>query len=55
MLVAMLGVLNASTSCPVGMSNVRMIESVDVVKSQRESFEKAYRELKAVRRKELAN
>ena len=41
--VATLAVLKASTSWPVGMSNVRIIESVDVVSSQRESFEKACR------------
>ena len=42
MLVAMLVVRNASTNRPVGMSKVRMVESMDVVRSQRESGENAY-------------
>ena len=40
-LVAMLDVRNASTSWPVGTSNVRMIESWEVVMTQRESDENA--------------
>ena len=35
-----LGVLNASIIRPVGISNVRMIESRDAATSQRESGEK---------------
>jgi hypothetical protein len=41
MLVATLPVLNASMRRPLGTSNVRMIESRDVVTSQRESGENA--------------
>lgn len=39
-LVATLGVLNASIKRPVGISNVRMIESRDAAISQRESGDK---------------
>lgn len=41
-LVATLGVLNASINRPVGISNVRMMESNDAATSQRESGEKVY-------------
>ena len=41
-LVATLGVLNASINRPVGISNVRMIESRHAATSQRESGEKVY-------------
>ena len=37
-----LGVLNASINRPVGISNVRMMESRDAATSQRESGEKVY-------------
>jgi len=40
-LVATLEVRNASISWPVGISNVRIIESKEVVTSHRESWEKA--------------
>jgi len=42
MLVGTLGVLNASINRPVGMSNVRMMESRDATTNQRESGEKVY-------------
>ena len=42
-LVAMLEVRNMSIRRPVGTSNVRMIESIDVVTSHLESGEKVYR------------
>jgi hypothetical protein len=41
-LVATLGVLNASISRPVGISNVRITASKDPATSQRESGEKVY-------------
>jgi hypothetical protein len=41
-LVAILGTLNASINFPVGMSNVRMMESSEVVMSHRESGENVY-------------
>jgi len=41
-LVAILGVRNASISWPVGISNVLIIESRDVVISHRESWENAW-------------
>lgn len=41
-LVAIELVRKASTSLPVGMSNVRIVESSDVAISHRESGEKAY-------------
>ena len=44
-LVATLGVRNASIKLPVGTSNVRMIESSDVDTIQRESGENAWKSL----------
>ena len=41
-LVGTLGVLNASINRPVGISNVRTMESSDAATSQRESGEKVY-------------
>ena len=41
-LVATLGVLNASISRPVGISNVRIMLSMDAATSQRESGENVY-------------
>lgn len=52
MLVGTLGVLNASINRPVGMSNVRMMESRDATTSQRESGEKVYA-VSSVRRQSL--
>ena len=49
-LVALLGVLNASISRPDGMSNVLMIESRDVVTSHRLSAEKVYSELADIKK-----
>jgi hypothetical protein len=45
MLVATLLVLNASISRPVGTSKVRMMESKDVTRSQREFGEKVCHKL----------